>query len=114
MKLKRFLTGVLSAVMALSVCALPAAAEGATEVNDPTDPKLTDSTIDTTQKGSITIHKYGRLEDPNAENGTGEVDTTVAANKDNKPLEGVDFTLYRVKTTADLLKYYDALKGASV
>lgn len=114
MKLKRFLTGVLSAVMALSVCALPAAAEGATEVNDPTDPKLTASTIDTTQKGSITIHKYGRLEDPTAENGTGEVDTTVAANKDNKPLEGVDFTLYRVKTTADLLKYYDALKGASV
>lgn len=115
MKLKRFLTGVLSAVMALSVCALPAAAaEGATNVDDPTDPKLTASTIDTTQKGSITIHKYGRLEDPTAENGTGEVDTTVAANKDNKPLEGVDFTLYRVKTTADLLKYYDALEGASI
>lgn len=114
MKLKRFLTGVLSAVMALSVCALPAAADDATNVNDPTDLKLTASTIDTTQKGSITIHKYGRLEDPTAENGTGEVDTTVAANKDNKPLEGVDFTLYRVKTTADLLKYYDALKGASV
>ncbi|MCQ5080795.1 SpaH/EbpB family LPXTG-anchored major pilin [Gemmiger formicilis] len=114
MKLKRFFTGVLSAVMALSVCALPAAADDATNVNDPTDLKLTASTIDTTQKGSITIHKYGRLEDPTAENGTGEVDTTVAANKDNKPLEGVDFTLYRVKTTADLLKYYDALKGASV
>ena len=114
MKLKRFFTGVLSAVMALSVCALPAAAEGATNVNDPTDLKLTASTIDTTQKGSITIHKYGRLKDPTAENGTGEVDTTVAENKDNKPLEGVDFTLYRVKTTADLLKYYDALEGASV
>ena len=115
MKLKRFLTGVLSAVMALSVCALPAAAaEGATNVNDPTDLKLTASTIDTTQKGSITIHKYGRLEDPTANNGTGEVDATVAENKDNKPLEGVDFTLYRVKTTADLLKYYDALEGATV
>lgn len=114
MKLKRFLTGVLSAVMALSVCALPAAADDATVVNDPTDLKLTASTIDTTQKGSITIHKYGRLEDPTAENGKGEVDDTVAANKDNKPLEGVDFTLYRVKTTADLLEYYDALKGASV
>lgn len=114
MKLKRFLTGVLSAVMALSVCALPAAADDATIVNDPTDLKLTASTIDTTQKGSITIHKYGRLEDPTAENGKGEVDTTVAENKDNKPLEGVDFTLYRVKTTADLLKYYDALEGASV
>lgn len=114
MKLKRFFTGVLSAVMALSVCALPAAAEGATNVNDPTDLKLTASTIDTTQKGSITIHKYGRLEDSTANNGTGEVDATVAENKDNKPLEGVDFTLYRVKTTADLLKYYDALEGASV
>lgn len=114
MKLKRFFTGVLSAVMALSVCALPAAADDATVVNDPTDLKLTASTIDTTQKGSITIHKYGRLEDPTAENGKGEVDDTVAANKDNKPLEGVDFTLYRVKTTADLLEYYDALKGASV
>lgn len=114
MKLKRFFTGVLSAVMALSVCALPAAADDATIVNDPTDLKLTASTIDTTQKGSITIHKYGRLKDPTAENGKGEVDDTVAANKDNKPLEGVDFTLYRVKTTADLLEYYDALKGASV
>ena len=116
MKLKRFFTGVLSAVMALSVCALPAAAaDDATNVNDPTDLKLTASTIDTTQKGSITIHKYGRLsEDSTAENGTGEVDTTVAENKDNKPLEGVDFTLYRVKTTADLLKYYDALEGVSV
>lgn len=117
MKLKRFLTGVLSAVMALSVCALPAAAadEGATTVEDPTNPKLTASTIDKTQVGSITIHKYGQLtEDPNAKNGTGEVDTTVEANKGNKPLEGVEFTLYRVKTTAELLKYYDALEGASV
>lgn len=114
MKLKRFLTGVLSAVMALSVCALPALADDETTVKDPTDLKLTASTIDTTQKGSITIHKYGRLDDPTAENGTGEVDTTVEANKGNKPLEGVEFTLYRVKTTADLLKYYDALEGASV
>lgn len=114
MKLKRFLTGVLSAVMALSVCALPALADDETTVKDPTNPKLTASTIDKTQVGSITIHKYGRLGDPTAENGTGEVDTTVAENKDNKPLEGVEFTLYRVKTTAELLKYYDALEGASV
>lgn len=116
MKLKRFLTGVLSAVMALSVCALPAAAaDDETTVKDPTNPKLTASTIDKTQVGSITIHKYGQLkEDPSAKDGTGEVDTTVATNPENKPLEGVDFTLYRVKTTADLLKYYDALEGASV
>lgn len=115
MKLKRFLTGVLSAVMALSVCALPAAAEGATTVEDPTDPKLTASTIDKTQVGSITIHKYGQLEeDSSAKDGTGEADVTVATNPENKPLESVEFTLYRVKTTAELLKYYDALEGASV
>lgn len=116
MKLKRFLTGVLSAVMALSVCALPAAAAGgATTVTDPTPPQLTASTIDKTQVGSITIHKYGQLkEGSNAKNGTGEADATVATNPENKPLEGVEFTLYRVKTTAELLEYYDALEGASV
>ena len=115
MKLKRFLTGVLSAVMALSVCALPALADDETTVKDPTNPKLTASTIDKTQVGSITIHKYGQLEeDSSANDGTGEADVTVATNPENKPLEGVEFTLYRVKTTAELLKYYDALAGASV
>lgn len=114
MKLKRFLTGVLSAVMALSVCALPAAA-AEDSITDPNPVNVTASTIDKTQVGSITIHKYGQLkEDSKAENGTGEADTTVATNADNKPLEGVEFTLYRVKTTDDLLKYYDALEGASV
>lgn len=114
MKLKRFLTGVLSAVMALSVCALPAAA-AEDSITDPNPVNVTASTIDKTQVGSITIHKYGQLkEGSNAENGTGEADATVATNPENKPLEGVDFTLYRVKTTADLLKYYDALEGASV
>lgn len=118
MKLKRFLTGVLSAVMALSVCALPAAAaDGEATVKDPTVPKLTASTIDKTQVGSITIHKYGQVTAPNAnnqKNGTGEADATVGENTNNQPLEGVEFTLYRVKTTTDLLKYYDALEGASV
>lgn len=114
MKLKRFLTGVLSAVMALSVCALPAAA-AEDSITDPNPANVTASTIDKTQVGSITIHKYGQLQDDsNAENGTGEADTTVATNAGNKPLAGVEFTLYRVKTTADLLKYYDALEGASV
>lgn len=117
MKLKRFLTGVLSAVMALSVCALPALADDETTVKDPTNPKLTASTIDKTQVGSITIHKYGQVTAPSAndqQNGTGEADATVATNPENKPLEGVEFTLYRVKTTAELLEYYDALEGASV
>lgn len=114
MKLKRFLTGVLSAVMALSVCALPAAA-AEDSITDPNPVNVTASTIDKTQVGSITIHKYGQLqEDSSAKDGTGEVDTKVATNADNKPLEGVEFTLYRVKTTDDLLKYYDALEGANI
>lgn len=116
MKLKRFLTGVLSAVMALSVCALPAAA-AEDSITDPNPVNVTASTIDKTQVGSITIHKYGQVTAPNAndqKNGTGEADAKVGSDTNNQPLEGVEFTLYRVKTTADLLKYYDALEGASV
>lgn len=65
-KKSRFLTGLLSAVMALSLCALPVAAEGTTT-----------STIDTAKKGSLTIEKY------EGENLT-------------KPLAGVEFTIYKV------------------
>ena len=48
MKLKRFLTGVLSAVMALSVCALPAAAAGGDASTTTT--KYTTSTINKSKK----------------------------------------------------------------
>ena len=58
MKLKRFLTGVLSAVMALSVCALPAAADDNSAGVGATTTTPSTSTIDTDKKGSITIHKY--------------------------------------------------------
>lgn len=65
-KKSRFLTGLLSAVMALSLFALPASAADETNV----------ATIDTTKKGSLTIEKY-------------EDDLT-------KPLAGVEFTIYKV------------------
>lgn len=65
-KKSRFLTGLLSAVMALSLFALPAAAADETNV----------ATIDTTKTGSLTIEKY-------------EDDLT-------KPLAGVEFTIYKV------------------
>lgn len=69
-KAKRFLTGLLSAALALSLCAMPAmAAEGGTIT----------STIDTNRTGSLTINKY-----------EGE-----AANAD-KLLDGVTFTAYKV------------------
>ena len=53
MKLKRLFTAALSAVLALSLCAMPAmAADGTT-----TTPNTSTSTINTKQTGSITIYK---------------------------------------------------------
>lgn len=109
MKLKRFFTGVLSAVMALSVCALPAAA--ADDGVNATTPNTSTSTIDTKQKGSITIHKYlmetiGSAKDPN--NGE-EIDTTDTSvfPKDTKAASGAVFTIYQVMNKDDLIKYYN-------
>lgn len=53
-KKSRFLTGLLSAVMALSLCAMPAMADegsGTTTTN-------TANPVWTETEGSITIHKY--------------------------------------------------------
>ena len=102
MKLKRFLTGVLSAVMALSVCALPAAAAGG-EDTTPTAPST--STIDTGKKGSITIHKYLMEGDlPTEGSNYGEKLTkapTAEAAKD------VGFSIYQVMNAKELVAYYN-------
>lgn len=73
-KVKRFLTGLLSAALALSLCAMPAMAEGGTIT----------STIDTNRTGSLTINKYEGNE----------------AKEDNL-LDGVTFTAYKV---ADIMQ----------
>lgn len=111
MKLKRFLTGVLSAVMALSVCALPAAAtddEGTTP-RTPTTPST--STIDTGKKGSITIHKYlmETIKDAKDPNNGEEIDTTDTNvfPKGTKAASGAEFTIYQVMSKDDLIKYYN-------
>lgn len=113
MKLKRFLTGVLSAVMALSVCALPAAA--ADEGNDAaaTTPKTSTSTIDKSETGTITIHKYLMEKQSDKSSNYGEKLTAEDLPKDNdgnaltKPAEGVGFTLYKVMDMQTLINYYD-------
>lgn len=110
MKLKRFLTGVLSAVMALSVCALPAAAEGTTTGAATT---TYTSTIDTTQKGSITIHKYlvkGDLPKGDSNYGEALADTSALKEADGTPYEaaeGVGFSIYKVMDAKELVAYYD-------
>lgn len=103
-KKSRFLTGLLSAVMALSLCALPASAAG-TQTRVPTLPA-----IDTDTTGTLTIHKYeynGNV----GPNGTGEatdingIPTT--GNNAATPLDGVTFTLYKVMDADKLQAYYE-------
>lgn len=103
MKLKRFLTGVLSAVMALSVCALPALADD--EGASATTTKYTTSTINKSKKGSITIYKRSMTTTlPTEPAGKGETTTP-----EGDPLENVGFTIYQVMDADELVKYYDGI-----
>lgn len=105
MKLKRFLTGVLSAVMALSVCALPAAAAGG-EDTTPTAPST--STIDTGKKGSITIHKYVMVDTTKATiPNNGEAVSAGKIPDGATATPGAVFTLYKVMTKDELITYYN-------
>lgn len=112
MKLKRFLTGVLSAVMALSVCALPAAAADDNATTGAATTTYT-STIDTSKKGSITIHKYlvkGDLPTGGSNYGEELTDTSKLQEKDGtayEAAEGVGFSIYKVMDAKDLVAYYD-------
>lgn len=99
MKLKRLLTAALSAVMALSVCALPAMADDGTLTNG--TPVWGD-----TDKGSITIHKYEYNGAGNTATGA-EGETAPAG---AKPLGGVTFAIYKVQDKVWLEKYYDGDK----
>lgn len=96
MKLKRLFTAVLSAALALSLCAMPAMADSSTTAG--TSSKTT-TAIDWTKKGSLTIHKYETDTAPTGVHDNGENTTS------GTPLNGVTFTLYKVEG-ADWLKDY--------
>lgn len=100
MKLKRFLTGVLSAVMALSVCALPAAA-----AEDATTTAPSTSTIDTGKKGSITIHKY--LVEGDVTGGSSNYGEKLTDEPKAEAAKDVGFTIYQVMTAKELVAYYN-------
>ena len=109
-KAKRFLTGLLSAALALSLCAMPAMAdEGEGNAQTP-EIKTSVSTIDESKTGSITIHKYLKKTVDEKGDGTGEDGQTPT---DAEAAEGVGFTVYQVMSTADLLEYYNNNKGVS-
>lgn len=113
-KAKRFLTGLLSAALALSLCAMPAMAEegsGATTTN-------TANPVWTQDTGSITIHKYewnGKIGD----HATGREDEDqLPSEKDGEntktpnPLVGAEFTIYQVHDADWLSKYYSGAATA--
>ena len=109
-KAKRFLTGLLSAALALSLCAMPAMAAD----NSGTTTTTTPNPVWTETEGSITIHKY-EWNDASRGPATGEVgdaDSLPSKNVDGKtetptPLAGATFTVYQVKNEEDLKDYYD-------
>lgn len=112
-KVKRFLTGLLSAALALSLCAMPAmAAEDTTNVDTSkvNTPQKTTSVIDTKKKGSITIYKYLHAEDGETATPTGEKQETP---KNNSPLPGAGFTIYEVKNATWLETYYNGKEQTS-
>ena len=113
-KAKRFLTGLLSAALALSLCAMPAmaASDGETTTPPPANPVWTET------EGSITIHKY-EWNETNRGPATGETEdenhlpskTTDDKTETPTPLAGATFTVYQVKNETELKEYYDNYDG---
>ena len=100
MKLKRLFTAALSAALALSLCAMPAMAADGTAATV----KTSTGTIDTTQKGSITIYKRA-LDSGDTTGAAGDGETM--ENPQGTALKDTGFTLYRVMNTEQLLAYYN-------
>lgn len=112
MKPKRLFAAVLSTALALSLCAMPAmATEGGTTAGTP----LADGmpVWDTTQKGSITIHKfeYNPSSGATSQQGTGAEGE--AAPSGAKPLGGVTFEIYKVQNEEWLKAYYGGQAAAT-
>ena len=105
-KVKRFLTGLLSAALALSLCAMPAMAADNGETPATTPPQ----DVWTQNTGSITIHKYeynGQVK-PNS---TGEENDVDKLPEGATALKGATFSIYQVMDRAALRNYYDGTDG---
>ena len=112
MKLKRLFAAVLSAALALSLCAMPAmAAEGGTTAGTP----LADGmpVWDTTKKGSITIHKFEYNPSSGAPSQQGTGAEGEGAPSGAKPLGGVTFEIYKVQNEEWLKAYYGGQAAAT-
>ena len=105
-KAKRFLTGLLSAALALSLCAMPAMAEDGSGTPATTPPQ----DVWTQDTGSITIHKYeyNGQEKPDS---TGEASDVDKLPDGATALKGATFSIYKVMDRAALRNYYDGTDG---
>ena len=101
-KFRKMLAGVLSAAMVLSTMTVTAFAEETAST-----PKKIVATINTSLKGSITIHKY-EYNGTSDTKGTGETSDADKVPSDAKALEGAGFTIYKVADVNDLTTYYSA------
>ena len=102
-KAKRFLTGLLSAALALSLCAMPAMAE---ESGTQTTPQPS-TAVWTRDTGSITIHKY-EYNGEETPKSTGEENDVSNLPKGANPLKDATFTAYQVWNENTLREYYSA------
>lgn len=102
-KAKRFLTGLLSAALALSLCAMPAMAEGGDETTTPSTPS---KAVWTQNVGSITVHKYEfNGADSEQKPATGENNDEVPTGAN--ALKDATFTAYQVWNKDELSEYYN-------
>lgn len=115
MKLKRLFTAILSAALTLSLCAMPAMAEGATTAGATGTTRLADGTPvwESGKTGSITIHKYEYNPAPGATPKQGTGAEGEAAPTDAKPLGGVTFEIYKVQNEEWLKAYYGGQAAAT-
>ena len=115
MKLKRLFTAILSVALTLSLCAMPAMAEGATTAGATGTTRLADGTPvwESGKTGSITIHKYEYNPAPGATPKQGTGSEGEAAPTDAKPLGGVTFEIYKVQNEEWLKAYYGGQAAAT-
>lgn len=115
MKLKRLFTAILSAALTLSLCAMPAMAEGATTAGATGTTRLADGTPvwESGKTGSITIHKYEYNPSSGATSQQGTGAEGEAAPPGAKPLGGVTFEIYKVQNEEWLKAYYGGQAAAT-
>lgn len=105
-KAKRFLTGLLSAALALSLCAMPAMAAEGGETPSTTPPS---TAVWTQNTGSITVHKYELNDEKKKNEGTGNANDKV--DPEAKELAGAEFTIYKIWDEKTLKEYYGGVKA---